>query len=87
MLVIGLVLLAFGLILMFVGIVKETRKEDHGLVSFLAGGLLMLGVITLIECKEITPMDVYQGKTTLRITYQDSIPVDSCVVWKKDINH
>lgn len=27
-------------------------------------------------------IDVYQGKTTLEITYRDSIPVDSVVVFK-----
>lgn len=27
-------------------------------------------------------IDVYRGKTTLQITYQDSIPVDSIVVFK-----
>ena len=29
-----------------------------------------------------TALDVYQGKTTLEITYRDSIPVDSIVVFK-----
>jgi hypothetical protein len=32
--------------------------------------------------KEPTAMDVYQGKTTLEITYKDSIPIDSVVVFK-----
>jgi hypothetical protein len=27
-------------------------------------------------------MDVYQGKTTLEITYKDGVPVDSIVVFK-----
>ena len=27
-------------------------------------------------------MDVYQGKTTLEITYKDGVPIDSIVVWK-----
>lgn len=26
--------------------------------------------------------DVYKGNTTLEITYKDSIPIDSVVVWK-----
>ena len=30
-----------------------------------------------------TAMDVYKGKTTLEITYRDTIPVDSVVVFKK----
>ena len=35
---------------------------------------------------EINPkaIDVYNNKTTLRITYQDSIPVDTVVVWKDE---
>lgn len=28
------------------------------------------------------PIDVYRGNTTLEITYKDSIPVDSIVIWK-----
>lgn len=33
--------------------------------------------------KKLTPIEVYRGNTTLQITYRDSIPVDSVVVWKK----
>lgn len=29
-------------------------------------------------------IDVYREKTTLQITYQDSIPLDTVVVWKKE---
>ena len=29
-----------------------------------------------------TAMDVYQGKTTLEITYKNDVPVDSVVVFK-----
>lgn len=31
-----------------------------------------------------TAIDVYQGKTTLEITYKDGIPIDSVVVFKND---
>ena len=30
----------------------------------------------------ITPMDVYQGKTTLQYKVVDGEKVDSCVIWK-----
>ena len=33
--------------------------------------------------KAPSAMDVYQGKTTLEITYRDSIPVDTVVIYKK----
>ena len=29
-----------------------------------------------------TALDVYEGKTTLEITYRDSIPIDTIVVFK-----
>lgn len=32
-----------------------------------------------------TPMDVYQGKTTLEYTVRDGVKVDSIVVWKKKV--
>lgn len=36
--------------------------------------------------KDIQPtaLDVYKGKTTLQITYQDSIPVDTIVIFKEE---
>ena len=41
--------------------------------------VLFLSVSFIIKPKAI---DVYKGKTTLEITYQDKIPIDSTVVWK-----
>lgn len=35
------------------------------------------------DCDEPQAIDVYRNKTTLQITYQDSIPIDSIVVFKK----
>ena len=37
-----------------------------------------------IEISKPTAKDVYDGKTTLRIVYEDSIPVDTIVVFKKE---
>lgn len=51
----------------------------------------ILGMVLLCEYKidieyrsKPKAMDVYQGKTTLQVTYQDSIAVDSIVVFKKE---
>lgn len=46
--------------------------------------LLTIVIITHIYKTEPTALDVYEGKTTLEITYRDSIPVDSVVVWKDE---
>ena len=37
-----------------------------------------------VEMSKPNAKDVYEGKTTLRIVYEDSIPVDTIVVFKKD---
>ena len=41
-------------------------------------------LIDYISKDEPTALDVYQGKTTIEITYRDSIPVDSVVVFKEE---
>ena len=42
-----------------------------GLISFM-----------IVDSNSIKPIDVYRGKTTLEITYRDSVAVDSVVVYK-----
>ena len=44
-------------------------------LGMLVGVLLHSGFI-------IKPLDVYRGKTTLEITYRDSVAIDSTVVYK-----
>lgn len=86
-LVIGIILLilATGLI---VGI-YALQQEDESTTPIAVMGALCLGLIlgglSLIDeyCNpSITPMDVYRGKTTLEITYRDSVAIDSVVVLK-----
>lgn len=36
----------------------------------------------IIEEPKPTPMDVYQGKTTIEYTIRDGVKTDSVVVWK-----
>lgn len=45
--------------------------------------LYMLGVSVIIDKNHNVPaIEVYRGNTTLQITYQDSVPIDSVVVYK-----
>lgn len=48
--------------------------------------LIILSVLGMCEYffPSITPMDVYQGKTTLVYTVIDGVKVDSVVVWKNN---
>lgn len=43
---------------------------------------LVIIIIVCSEYKEPKAMDVYQGRTTLEITYKNDIPIDSVVVFK-----
>ena len=62
--------------------------EEHtfiiSLMSAMAGAFFILSIAIIQDITITSPsaIDVYQGKTTLQITYRDSIAVDSVVVYK-----
>ncbi len=68
-------------ILVYAGFVIFTLKNRVKLVGIFG---ITLGILLTIGYyyKEIKPIDVYRGNTTLEITYKDGVAVDSVVVWK-----
>ena len=60
----------------------------EGFAGFITGVVFAFGVVvgtmSLVKSKNPKPIDVYRGKTTLQITYRDSIPIDSVVVFKNE---
>ena len=42
---------------------------------------IIIGIVAYTQLS-IRPIDVYRGKTTLEITYRDSVAIDSTVVYK-----
>lgn len=66
-------------------------SDSENSIAFFLGvfclALFIVGLILLMEyhSPSIAPIDVYRGKTTLEITYRDSIAIDSTVVWKEGI--
>ena len=62
---------------------KDSRANSAFLLTISA--IILATLILYDDNKNIpTALDVYQGKTTLEITYRDSIPVDSVVVFKEE---
>ena len=57
-------------------------KFIESLIDWIIGGILGVLIYNLLISDEPEAIDVYQGETTLEITYRDSIPVDSVVVFK-----
>ena len=51
-----------------------------GIIGVAIPAILFVGVIS----EQPSAMDVYQGKTTLEVTYKDSVAIDSTVVFKED---
>ena len=83
-----MLLITFVILLLILGISVAIVIEDDGAdISIILIGILSIVAITLIvlQLSEPKPIDVYRGKTTLEITYKDSIPVDSTVVWKNKL--
>ena len=81
------ILITAGIVLMAWGIV--TQEKYSGLAASVGTVLVIIGILVLVHFKakenpEPTAIDVYRGKTTLQITYLDSIPMDTVVVWKEE---
>ena len=84
--IIGIIILAVTLI---IGIGVSIAKDKEFLGGTVFGMVITLAIIAGAICINLdiieptpTPIDVYQGKTTLEITYKDGIPIDSIVVFK-----
>lgn len=84
-LVLGLILFCIGLIGFILALNCIICSDTPAIICCT---LFYVGVVTLL-CwtidRDITPtaMDVYRGKATIAITYEDGVPVDSTVVFKK----
>ena len=52
--------------------------------SIIVGLWVLVGYFTWVNDSNNIPtaLDVYRGKTTLEITYRDSVAIDSTVVYK-----
>ena len=63
---------------------NENKRFYYGVFAGVLICIAMLLLVIVVYGKRDTPtaMDVYQGKTTLEITYKDGVAVDSTVVFK-----
>lgn len=85
-----IVFLVFGIQFMVVAVVlfficaNEEQKDIKPAIAliFYAAGILNILIYSNGDTRP-SPMDVYRGKTELRITYEGKTPVDSTVIYKK----
>ena len=76
----GLILIVICVVGLFFGTKEEWRDTLWLIIAFLIGGVMLYN--EGVKEKHPTTLDVYRGKTTLEITYRDSVAIDSTVVYK-----
>lgn len=81
-LVLSIIGFVFAIVFFIIGVANgdESAFSISAVVSTII--FLVIIIIVCLENEEPKAIDVYQGKTTLEITYKDSVPVDSVVVFK-----
>ena len=60
----------------------KVAKKCFEIQKYSLIALFAVYVCCIIRISSPQAIDVYRGRTTLKITYKDSIPVDSVVVFK-----
>jgi uncharacterized membrane protein YobD (UPF0266 family) len=61
----------------------KVQAFGWGFCSGMAVGLILIFILTYVApLSQEFALDVYRGKTTLEITYRDSVAIDSTVVYK-----
>lgn len=80
-------IICFIIPIIFLGLILWYEKKEHGdntMVWFtiMCSMWALAAFVSLIEYNTPTLLDVYRGKTTLEITYRDSLAIDSTVVYK-----
>ena len=63
--------------------ISDKATYDNTPIFFITMILnIIIAFCLIINLRKPKAIDVYQGNTTLEITYKDNVPIDSVVVWK-----
>lgn len=82
-------LFSFIILIVIIGLYSMILiEEEYYSISIvlLVIAAICLSFILIDRVHTPTALDVYQGKTELRITYEDKVPVDSVVIYKKKVH-
>ena len=75
-----MVLVVIGWILTLID--NGERGFPYGFIGGIIGVAIPAVLLVCVVNEQPKAMDVYQGKTTLEVTYKDSVAIDSVVVFK-----
>ena len=79
--ILSITILGFS-ILCIVDMIEGDGLDGKPLIFILFIYSLLVLLLSFFYIRKPKAIDVYKGETTLRITYQDGVPIDSTVVWK-----
>ena len=85
-----LAFIGFILVVSVIGFYANILKEEGYIaLSIVLLIIAVIGLIFILAGISNTPtaLDVYKGKTELRITYDGKVPVDTVVIYKKGGYH
>ena len=76
---------AIALVVAFIwNTTSKTTRVESTFIFIATSLLLFISIDACLQQDYPTAKSVYEGKTTLQITYEDSIPVDTVVVYKPE---
>lgn len=82
-LIIGMLYIVVGILISLICLFLK-RYDSKGLTIALTLNIAgILNVIIYHATEAPSALDVYKGKTVLKITYEDKVPVDTVVIYKK----
>lgn len=80
---IGITILVIIIILLYIANINVNNETLRCLVGTLLIIFSSLLGISISEYLTIPPIEVYRGNTELEITYKNTMPIDTVVVWKE----
>jgi hypothetical protein len=76
---------AIALVVAFIwNTISKTTRVESAFILIATSFLLFISIDAYVQQDYPSAKSVYEGKTTLQITYEDSIPVDTVVVYKPE---
>ena len=80
--IIGFLIFLVGIVCSFLFFTQEIIPIFGWLLIVIGGGIMCYNGNSIKVKNQPQAIDVYRGRTTLEITWKDSVAVDSIVVWR-----
>ncbi len=85
----GLFCLILGCVIAIVAFILDFKINDTpktvvgmSILASASTAMAILGILVITTTSQPKAIDVYRNKTTLKVTYVDSVAVDSVVIFK-----